>query len=352
MCDTLERRDAMKGRFLMLLLLVAGVVMAIVGCTNNSTMAPAASGPSTDQQALTQAVSTIDSVSSFSASDEATIDDGGMHADEYSTALGTAPDYAMSTTATTGDSIYPIRWGRHITGISRQYDVRITGDTLALVTITKTITGVFRVGLGVHTPDTTYVDSVINKPFTMDVNRKVLFKRIAHTDNPLHNWVPVAVTMVQGTTDSGKQFSITSIEVSDTQRGYDTTFTDPLNSWFHLGLFHGSIPEFLANDSITVRVTISSSDTSNEIVNLRHDIAGDWMHPGFGRLRMPLLSVSGGSGSYTRVYGRTIVTHFPIWGILAERFNLIVDVMSRGSIYDNSAPFANEFWGTPYITVR
>ncbi|HUL43921.1 MAG TPA: hypothetical protein VLY03_06150 [Bacteroidota bacterium] len=342
----------MIGRFALVVLLVAGTVFAITGCTNNSSMAPVSTGPTTDQAALTQAVSTVDSVSAFSTSDEATIDDGGMHADEYSSASGTTPDYAMSTTSVTGDSIYPIRWGRHVTGISRQYDVQITGDTLALVTITKTITGVFRVGLGVHTPDTTYVDSIINKPFTMDVNRKVLFKRIAHTDNPLHNWVPVAVTMVEGTTDSGKQFSITSIEVSDTHRGYDTTFTDPLNSWFRLGLFHGCIPEFVANDSITVRVTVSSSDTSNEIVNLRHDIAGNRLHPDFGRLRMPLVSVTGGAGSYTRVYARTITTHFPAWGILAERFNLIVDVMSHGSIYDNSAPFANEFWGSPYITVR
>ncbi len=67
---------------------------------------------------------------------------------------------------------------------------------------------------------------------------------------------------------------------------------------------------------------------------------------------MNLVSVSGTTGNYTRVYSRTLTTHFPPWGLLEERFNVMVDVLSYGTIYDNNAPYSNEIWGAPYVTLR
>jgi hypothetical protein len=65
------------------------------------------------------------------------------------------------------------------------------------------------------------------------------------------------------------------------------------------------------------------------------------------RALMPLVSETGG----TRVYERTFVTSLPPF-VLAMRFNAMVDVISRGTIYDMSAPFMNEYWGAPYIVSR
>jgi len=337
-------------RFFALFLVVVSLAW-LVGCsTNNSTVMPPAQAPSADVQALQQAVATVDSVAAFSNSDQATIDDGGLHADEYQTTSAGSPDFLLG--AVSNDSLSPVRWGRHITNVTQSYAVDTTGDTLATVTITQIITGELRIGLGTHRSDTTVVDTVVKKPFTLDIKRKVLFRRVARTNNPLRNWMPVAVTMAEGTSQNTNDFSISSVEITDTHQHYDSTFTDPLNSWFALGLFRGCVPRFHGNDSLTVRVTIASADSSNELVYLRHDIAGDRHHPGFGRAKMNLVSVTGTSGNYTRVYSRTLTTHFPSWGLLEERFNVMVDVLSYGTIYDNNAPYSNEIWGAPYMTLR
>src|SRR5882724_8804086 len=99
--------------------------------------------------------------------------------------------------------------------------------------------------------------------------------------------------------------------------------------------------------NLGVRVTVSSSDGSAEIVHLLHGIAGGW--PDRHRLQMTLISTTGGPGAYTRVFGSRFVARLPVWAAFAARFNAVVDVVSRGSIYSMSDPFTNEFWGLPYI---
>jgi outer membrane murein-binding lipoprotein Lpp len=339
----------MKNIQSMVLLFMVVCAIGFAGCSNDAAVTQV--GSVTDEQVLKSQVLTIDSVDAFSVSDQATIDDGGLRPDEYESVSMAMDNPSAGLGGVSIDSLYPVRWGRHITNIARTINAVIQGDTLATVTITKTITGEFWIGLGTRTPDTTVVDTVIKKPFVNDVNRKVLFRRIARTGNPFRNWMPIAVTMVEGKTRGSASFSIASMEISDNIRHYDSTFTNPLSTWFRLGLFHGSVPVFPVRDSIKVRVTITSSDTSNEIVHIRHGISGDRNHPEFRRLRVRPLSVSGSAGNYTRVYERTFVTHLPPRN-LAGRFNIMVDVLSRGSIYDTATPYSNEFWGIPYIVVR
>jgi len=348
----------MKRLQLVVLLLTAGLMAGLIGCTlqDNVVTSP---GVLTDSQALQEAAATIDSVAAFSSSDEATIDDDGMRNPEYDGFTKIDAGNLARLAAVFGDSITPVRWGRHIfwNRITRRYDVIISpGDSNSLVTITKTIPGEFWVGVGFKTADTVIVDSIIRKPFTEVESRKVRFIRVAHSLNPAKNWVPVAITMVVGSTrpDSLNPFSITSLEVEHFGH-FETTYTDPLQSWFRLGLFRGSIPHFRVGDSIRVRVTLHSSSDSAEIAHFRYGIAGDG--PERRRALMRLVSTSGEPGNFTRVYGRTFITRlpvvvFPVGLRPTLRFNAIVDVISHGSIYVKDAPFTNEFWGTPYIVVR
>jgi hypothetical protein len=255
----------------------------------------------------------------------------------------------MGMTAGTADSLYPVRWGRHLDwrNITRDYHIEMQGDTVAIVTITKTIPGDFRVAIGFRTPDTVAVDTVWHKPFTETVQRIIRFVRIAHSDNPYKNWRPAAMTMVRGKTGGSSPFSITSFEIRDARIPFDQTYTDPLATWFTLGFLHTTVPLFPQGDSLTVLVTVASSDSSAEIVHLRHGIGGG--RDARGRALMRLVSTSGTPGNYVRVYGRTFRTGLPAWAFLAARFNIVADVFSRASIYSGSAPFSNEYWGAPYI---
>jgi hypothetical protein len=344
-------------KYFHLFMLFTGVVLAIglSGCSKDNVVTTP--GQITDQQALQTDVTSIDSVAQFSSSDENTIDDNGLRNPEYDGLAKIDAGLLSNLGRVFGDSLYPVRWGRHIfwNQVTRNFDVTIApGDSSALVTITKTMPGEFLVGLGYRTIDTVVVDTVIKKPFTEVVKRKVRFIRVARTDNPLRNWVPVAISMVQGKTrpDTLNMFSVTSLEVEAVGH-FDTTYTDPLQTWFRLGLFHGSIPHFRVGDTIKVTLTVHSASDSAEIAHLRYGIAGDGAER--RRTLMRLVSTTGSAGNFDRVYQRVFVSRLPSFlppGILAVRFNAIADVISYGSIYVNDDPFTNEFWGTPYIVVR
>ncbi len=326
-------------------------MIVFAGCTKDTATGPGGmSADEADKQAVRTIVIQSDSVADFSSSDESTIDDNGMKSSDYE-GLAKAGFDEEVITHVSGDSIYPVKWGRRIIWdeIVRTYTVTKIGDSLANVLITKTLPGAFWVGLGTRTADTVVVDTIIKKPFTETVKRNVLFRRIARHENPLRNWIPVAISMAQGKTDGGNKFSIISVTATELNGTFDATVTDPLGTWFRLGIFHGSIPLFPVRDSIRVRLTVQSANDSAEFVYLRHGIDGGNLARRRGK--MLLVSVTGGSGSYTRVYERTFVTSLPLY-VLIARFNAVVDVMSYGSIYDNDAPFLNEFWAAPYVVRR
>lgn len=335
-----------------MMLILISLALGMVSCSKDNTITQV--GHVTDEQALkTQVAQNDTAITQFSGSDEVSIDDDGMKNPEYEATAGIMAD-DVKLGKVSADSIYPVRWGRHLDWrhIVRDFHVVIDGDT-AWVTITKSIPGDFRVGWGIRRPDTTIVDTVIHKPFTEVVKRIVRFKRVAHTDDPFKNWQPVAITMVDGKTENVNKFTIVSLELSDSQNPpFDATYTDPLNTWFALSLRHTTMPVFPVDDTVKVRVIITSSDSSAEIMHLRHGI-------GAGRLErrrslMHLVSTTGGPGNYTRIYERSFRTRLPNWkwAVLAARFNVVVDVISRGSVYDMAAPFSNEFWGAPYIVIR
>ncbi len=341
-------------KLLHLSMLLMALAIGLAGCAKENVVGPPTL---TDQAALQAEVTTIDSVAQFSTSDELTIDDNGLRNPEYDGLAKIDAAELSHLGRIFGDSLYPVRWGRHIfwNQVTRHYDVTIApGDSSALVTITKILPGEFWVGLGFKTIDTVVIDTVIKKPFEEVVKRKVRFIRVARTDNPLRNWVPVAITMVQGKTrpDTLNMFSITSLEIEAVGH-FDTTYTDPLQTWFRLGLFRGSIPRFRVGDTVKVTLTVHSANDSAEIAHLRYGIAGDGAER--RRTLMKLISITGSAGNFDRVYQRVFVSRLPNFlptGILAVRFNAIADVISYGSIYVNDDPFTNEFWGTPYIVVR
>jgi hypothetical protein len=329
--------------------LAAAAMMILAGCSKDNVTDPVQSQP--DAQAMKYMIENADSVAAFSVSDEYSIDDEGTQAPAYDI-LANAGVQPQIISSVVSDSSRPLRWGRHIfwDQIVRDYHVVMSGDTLATVTVTKTIPGEFRVAWGVRTADSVVFDTLVKKPFTEETKRNILFRRIGRHPEVIRNWIPVAITMVEGKSLGASAFTIASLEVSDSHLGFDTTVTDPLATWFRFGIFrHGCIPIIPVRDSVTVRVTITSTDDSAEVVYLRHGIG--WQGHIRRRVPMELVSTTGGPGNFTRVYARKFTTELGN-AIIMERFNAVIDAFSHGSIYDKAAPFDNEFWGVPYIVSR
>ncbi len=325
-----------------LLIFLALVIAGFAGCSKDTTQPVVV----TDESAMKSQVMQSDSVAEYNSSSEASIDDNGMQPDQYGTSassMTTGPGYTVAA----ADTSYPVRWGRRIfwNQVNRDYQVVIVGDTVATVSVRETLPGQFWVGWGMRvTTDSVVIDTVVKKPFTENVERRVRFRRIARTDDPYRNWLPVAITFVQGKTDAA--FSISSFEVFVNRTPFNT-YTDPLNTYFRLGLFTGSVPRFSDGDTVGIRVTVASTDTAAEIAYLLHGMA--WGRPERHRTRMNLVSTTGGGGSYTRIYQGGFIARLPFWALYAARYNAVVDIISKGSIYSMSEPFANEFWGMPYL---
>ena len=333
-------------------LAVVAVAAGIPGCSSNSSTNPPAAV--TDQQAVTQIVTSVDSVAQFLSSEEATVNDGGL---QLVDAGGTTvpkeirPELGVLR-ASASDSV--VEWGRsvNVAQIVRSYDVVMSGDTLAIVTITKQVPGEFLVAWGTRpfpTSDSVVIDTIVHKPFTEVTLRKVRLKRIARGSDPLRNWVLVSITFVTSKTEGSVTFGIDSLEIRDDQIGFDSTYTNPLQTWFRFGRFRESIPIFHAGDTVTVRLSVSGSDSLPEIVTLHHGIAGTGSLP--FRERMFLVAQTGGPGNHTRIFQRKFVARLPL-GALIGRFNALADVFPRRCVYLNSARYENEFWGLPYIVIR
>jgi len=321
------------------------------GCRNTTIVDPGP-GQTADKAAITRMIQS-DSLGQFELSDEAVMDDGAPIFDDG--------DGALAKILTT---IKPIRWGKKITSVVRNVDIVITGDTVALATITKIISGNLVISAA-YSDTATVADTIITKPFTEQVERKILFHRVPQKfgndddqgdEDGDRGWIPVALTLVEGHTQpqASNLFTITSVELTFPW-GKDTV-TDPLGTWLRFRRGHDGIPSPISFDSVTVRLTISSTDPDTELAVLRFKGPRYWwntLNPMFGhrRVRMQLVSSVFSGGSFSRIYEATL--HVGLDGeFLVERFHAALDVNSHGTLFDDSKPVSNAFWALPYSVHR
>ena len=320
-------------------ILTVGIMLAYVGCKNNSIVDPG-SGPTTDKQAITQMVQS-DSLGEISSSDEDEMGDQGLFAD----------DDSFDKTLV---SINPLRWGRQITGIVRDVNVEVIGDSVATATIIKTISGNLIVAAA-YTDTAHIADTIISKPFTEKVERKVKFRRVARTYYYERNWIPVAITLVEGDSkpESNNLFTISSIEYTFPW-GRDTV-SDPLATWLRFARLNNGVPVLKAGDSVDVRLTLTSTDPDTECAVLRYKalVAKPWTsYPVLRtrRVHMQLASSTAVGGSFERVYNGRFYAALGAFMTIG-RFNAVVDVLSHGTLYDDGKPYSNRYWGLPYVVV-
>ncbi|MBI3194862.1 MAG: hypothetical protein HYZ34_10420 [Ignavibacteriae bacterium] len=306
------------------------LLIALVGCSKDDAITPT---PTTDAQAIEEMLTSVDSVSEFSESDEATISDPEeMDWEKYGFNKTTTP-------------VKVFKWGRRVNSVDRNVNVTRFGDSLAVALLTKVFHG--NLVIAVSYEDTAHrADTIIHKPFHERVQRKVIFTRIANTDNPRRNWKPIAISLVVGGAlpDSVNQFTIEKLEVFAPRDTY--TVTEPLNTWLRLGAHRDHVPVVHHGDSMVVRLTVVSDDDSAEAVAFRW--VGDRGHD---RARMRLVSSTPVSGGIERVYERTFRAHLP-FGRFIGRYNVVLDVHSWGSLHDDAQAVSNRLWGFPYDVRR
>jgi hypothetical protein len=306
----------------LLSILAFSFLIFVVGC-NNSPTGPETSQSTTDQQAMLKAVEADSSISSFEPN--------------YN------EDAAMTVLGKTTTTIYPLKVGQKMRLVSRNFTYTTSGDT-AYGTYSTTFEGVLFIAASYDSANYK-PDTLIQKPFTTIITRKIIFVTTGDTVHPSLKWRIAAISLPEGGT-MNSNISITKVTVF--LPGGDTlVVTDP-NSYF---LSRGwgwrwrwwkQIPIINRNSPVKVQVELNSAYADTDFVTLTHGCDPHGLHR--EKDRFYLVSSTQTGNGYDKVYEQTFITHqWPGY------FHAVINVFPKQVVTDDSTPVESNTWGIPYI---
>ncbi len=306
-------------------------ILFLTGCKNSPT-GPQQSQSTADQQAMLKVIESDSAVASFSTN--------------YN------EESAMSILGKTSVAIYPLRVGQKMRLVSKNFTYTTVGDT-AFGTYTATFEGVLFIAAS-YDSSTGTQDTVIQKPFTSVITRKVVLLKINNNryDTTNYGWRVIAVSLPSGgTLNSSVQITKLTVFMPD---GSVVIINDPNDYYFMRGQeggrMHGhkdwdNMPGFMRNQKVTIQVTVSSAYADTDFVTLTHGADLDGMHR--EKLRLNLVSSTPSGSGYVKVYEKTFVTHsFPGFS------TAVVNAFPAQVIFDDSTPVESDTWGVPYFIER
>lgn len=312
----MNKQKSFLAQFLSIIMLA--VVTLFIGC-KESVNEPDSTEPTTDKEAMLRL------------------------ADEDSSLASFEPNYneedAMSFLGKIETQIYPFRVGHRIRLVNRNMDINVVGDT-AYGTLTKTFEGTLIIAAsynsGANAPDT-----LIRKPFTSVITKKLIFVKIANTNFPYRNWRLVAISLPEGGVLSS---NIDIKKLTAFLPNGDTLIINSPNSYFlsrGLGWWR-QIPFIGKNQSVTIRLEVYSAFADTDFVTLTYgaDIKG--FHRAKKRFVM-LSSTPSGSG-FEKIYEQTFTAHQYV-----GYYHAIINAFPKQVIFDDATPVESESWGIPYF---
>lgn len=303
----------------LVLLLAVGL---LAGCGKSNESITSLENPGAPSAAAEQR-----EVSAVLAATPDLVDDGEFERpDEFSMTLGSPEALA---------AIRPLRWWRVIHDVERRFefafaDTDTTGrPTTAVVTIHKHLRGTFNIAATAPPPPPGEAESmgpmpppdsirIVRKPLADHWVRRVLLKRVRLTPEGAPVWRAVASSGV----DVVSRGATTDIKRLRVQAGpLDTTVTDPLAFWWLRRMIrvHADSP---------VLLTVETGRADDVVVLMSRG----------GRAPFR----NNGDGTYSGVWRAPY---------LAGIRHVGVNALSRGTLFDDSAPYDSEAWILPYLVV-
>lgn len=313
-----KKEKTMKVKFVFLALFLA---LLIYGCTKESEIASSFS--ESDKEVIKQIIEDDE----FIASADAALNDGTY----------LPPDFDFGSFS---KEFYPLRWGRVVKKVTKEYEYEQVNDTLVVVTITRTVESDFKIA-GTYTEGKTIPDTVVSKPLTEVFKQKVQVVKVANADTiRARKWKIWAVSLVQGGTVNS---NITIKKVTLTlPNGNVIEVTDPLNQFYRPGFLghRDGVPSFNPSAIIKFTVTVQSATPDTDIVSMTYGVGR------FGLFRARKLFQLVSSANGEEVYEANVKVH-----LHRGSFNAMIHAVSRESLYDDSAPISVSVWGIPYVVL-
>ena len=317
----MKKTEFVKRFFIPLMLLA--VLAFFAGCQDEMTVEPGDPGePTTDLGAMEKLADQDSSLSSF----EANYNEDGL----------------MDFLGKTEEAIYPFRVGHRMRLVSKNLNIEFISDTIAIGTMTKTFEGVLFIAVS-YDSTASQADTVIQKPFTSVITRKIIFKKIANTPFPFRNWIIVAISLPEGGTHS-PNIDLTKLTVF--LPNGDTIVVESPNEYF-LRIWDGwwrRVPILRRGESVLLRVELFSAYEEEDFVTLTYGANRHGHHR--AKKLFELVSSTPVDDGFEKVYEQTYTTHqFP------GHYHAVINAMPRQVIFDDAAPVEAEAWGIPYIVL-
>jgi hypothetical protein len=302
-----------------LLVIISAAIFLFTGCKNSPTE-PSAAGPATDQDAMLKIADEDSALASFDSN--------------YN------EDNAMSYIGKVNTAINPLKVGLRVHIVNRTMSADIVGDT-AYATLTKTYEGVLLIAASYDT--TKSVDTVISKPFTSTISRKLIFVKIANTEFPFRNWRLAAISLPEGGTNH-LNINITKVTVF-LPHGDTLEVTSPNEYFLARGKgWWRKLPFVLRNNPVKVRVEIFSAFSEDDFVTLTYGADLKGLHR--AKYKFELVSSTPVAGGYDKIYEQTYNSNqYPGF------YHAIINAFPHQVIFDDSVPVENEMWGIPYAVM-
>lgn len=241
--------------------------------------------------------------------------------------------------------LYPIKVGRRVTRIERTFNKEVVGDS-AKVTVSTKFSG-FLVIAGKFNPitpgDTTYLpDTIITKPFIETVKRNVTLIRTNSRNDKNRGWKLQAISLPEGST-SNKNIQLTKVELLIS--GQDPlVITDPLNTYFFIGDPKKDFPERKRNESVTLRVYLTSNSPKEDFVTITYGrkIAGQTYRV---KRKLHLVSSDQNGDNWDKIYEGN-------WNIFVMhpfgKFHSVINAVTNETIFSVEGSASSSTWGIPY----
>lgn len=305
----------LKSKFSFLAVVLLGIAL-IAGCTKESGIISPLSN--SDKEAIKQVIESDD----FIAGLDVSLNDGTY----------LPPDFDFNSFS---KGIYPLRWGRVVKKVTKEYEYEQVNDTLVVVTVIRTVESDLKIA-GTYTQGKTTPDTIITKPLKEVFKRKV--QVVKKEAAGMRGWRIWAVSLVQGGTEN-PNIVIKKIALT-LPNGNVIEVTDPLNQFYRPGFlgFRDGVPAFNPSQSVKVSVTVQSATPDTDIVSMTFGVDRFGFHR--ARKLFRLVSQSGNE----EVYEADVRVH-----LHRGSFNAMIHAISRESLFDDSAPVSVSVWGVPYV---
>ncbi|MCX8010464.1 MAG: hypothetical protein N3A61_04875, partial [Ignavibacteria bacterium] len=241
-----------------------------------------------------------------------------------------------------GKEIYPIKIGRRVTKIDRNFEKEVVGDS-AKVRITTVFTGVLIIA-GTYTQitpgDTTIrPDTVIFKPFVETVKRTAILKRVEKPTGKNRGWQIIAISLPEGQT-SIKNIKITKMDLT-LDAGNLITITNPNEFFFYFEKTKGrEMPAMQTGKIINLKVYLTSKSNKDDLVTL--NFGNNKLK---GKRKLNLISSVPSGENFDKIYeGNFLIPPIHPMG----RFHSVVNALTNETVFDDAGQVSSSTWGFPY----